>query len=127
MGLITGFRILSFLTGVSDGLTGGVEVCLSLWEPSWDGVSCVIIDGNREELGLGGEIGSFILPWAICCAHFASKRDLDLEPGGLPTEKKVILNIAKCCFFRFVGYHMLNNDCLGWDRCRLFKSFYSAI
>lgn len=63
---------------------------MSLREPSEERVSGVIIEDVIGELGFDGEVGSFVLPLAICWAHFASSRDFALDPGGLPTEKETI-------------------------------------
>lgn len=66
-----------------------VESCLLLWEMSLEEGSGIIMEGAIGELGLGEEVGSFVLPFAICWAHFASRRDFDLEPGGLPTGNEI--------------------------------------
>lgn len=79
--MMTGFRVLIFFTGVSEDLSSFAEICLSVWEVSDE----TVVGKGEVELGLG-EIGSWILPWAICCAHLVSSRDFVFDPGGLPTE-----------------------------------------
>lgn len=73
------------------GVSGCVGKDLSVWVLSGDWVSCGVIGGKIEEVILDG-VGSFALPLAICCAHFASRRDLDFDPGGLPTERNITLS-----------------------------------
>lgn len=86
---------MSFLIGDSAFLRGCGEVCVSVWDLSWVKVSCKIILDKEGEFNLGEEEeGLFELPWAICCAHFVSSRDLDFDPGGLPTVTQYYLKLV---------------------------------